>query len=522
MSNNEVPKLNFKIVPPAGMPSSHSSRSVRLRQQFEAVHGGIFSPERPMTVRKRRNLSQREEIALKHDKEKYNTWLSKWEKDTNIGRYLMLRNLVKKCQGFSKAQLDEVYGNSSELVFMHIFIFVRWNCRTTCSVAIQLKALRVFFEASSGFCFVEHFLKKGGTETLLTFLSNHKELSDEDLVELLNTFMALTGHGQHAISYILDTDFTSIFLSSIPDFTSDEVHTLTMMLFIQLADGCHQYKELFCNALRDKFILYRSDVKALYTASHIFRILFDEQLAAECDIKNQINDFLILSLCESLEVQYEGITILIAILEQSNHIRRRFIFTVLYDLIVVNIDDLPITEVDNKLRQQTFSIKLLNTILSKNSNVVESLFEMIHKFLPALVRALGNTENYSAQKFASHVICGLVDYNNKTKIYMENAVPKDWVTALLQAPSKFCLELTPTQIDTFISIDPTDFYFENNIDLDVPKFESISQRLIKGNNGYNQRKLIITPITNVKSSIVMRDTMIRFNPVTTVKDPAIS
>jgi len=535
-----IPLLNIPT-PPAGMPSSHSSRSIRHRHLYQAQRSGAF--DLPVTTNLRTNLlSQRELIAVKNDKIKFGAWLKKWDRDTGVGRYLMLQELIDKCSGMSKSQLDDVFGHSSELVFMHIYIFLRWNCRSGCSVSLQLRALRVFFDASSGFCYAEHFLKKGGTETLIIFLEMQDDLLVEDITEVLNTFLSLTAHGPHAINYIIETKFLEVILDAIPYFPTKENHQQTVMLFAQLAEGNFAHAELFTSAIRAKFPTYsvvseinegkmihpnsphvngrrrgerlypvpqveKKKIDPLQTAAHIFRILFSPDLAAECDVKNQIGDFLVLTASKSLKVQHEAVSIFQQLLDNSQSIRKKFLFDIIIEHISISIDELPPDTVEKRMRQQTFALRLLQSIVQCKSPTITYICEQIQRILPALVRALSNVDNFSAQKASCSVIVGIIDCWPQAKQMLNNAIPAEWTEMLLEDPHKFCLELTPTQIDTFQSIEPSSFFFEISNETQ-PQIEKLPV-----STPSTTRKINFTQSTIVRPTVTMRESPFKFNPV---------
>jgi hypothetical protein len=39
-------------------------------------------------------------------------------------------------------------------------------------------------------------------------------------------------------------------------------------------------------------------------------------------------------------------------------------------------------------------------------------------------------------------------------------MPSEWATALLTSPQQFCLQLTPTQVDTFQAAEASHFFFD--------------------------------------------------------------
>lgn len=455
----DVPKLNIPK-PPAGLPTANTSRATRLHEFMMMQRGGPFEVDLPKPKRNVQ-LSHREMLAVNADKRKYQAWLSRWDRDPGVGRFLMLGEFVKQCHGMSHAQLDEMFGHSSELVFIHMYAFLRLNYTRGCSIALQFQALRIFFDASSGYCFAEHFLSSGGSILLLELLKMQGNLSVEDINEVMNTFLSLTAHGPKAQKLMTDTKLVDTFTQCIPDFPSTDIHHLTVMLFAQIAEGDEERAELFTNAFRAKFVEYASKKgEALHTASHIFRILFSPNIAAETDIKNTISDFLALTSAESLDVQHEGIAIFQQLLDNAIPARRKFLFDVIIDLISVNADEIAADVLDQRMLQQTFALRLLQNILQKRGPTATALCDMIQRILPTLVRAIGNTQNFAAQKAACVVLSLLVQVYPNTKTFLTNAMPNEWAQALLSSPQQFCLQLTPTQIDTFQGIEPSHFFFD--------------------------------------------------------------
>jgi hypothetical protein len=452
-------------------------------------------------------LSHRELLSVNADKRKYYSWLSRWDRDPGVGRYLMLSEFLKQCQGMSKAQLDERYGHSSELVFIHILAFLRLNYTRACSIALQLQVLRVFFDASSGFCFAIHFLTAGGTSLLTELLKMQSNLAADDLTEIMNTFLSLSVHGPRAQQLMTETKVIDCFTSELPKFTDPDLHKLTVMLFAQLAEGDEAHAEVFCNAFRTTFPVYANmKSEALTTAAHIFRILFTPNLAADCDVKNAIGDFLALTTAESLEVQHAAIAIFQQLLNNAVPARRKFLFDVVIDLITVNIDEVPDDLLEQRFRQQTFAVRLLLAILQVKTPTAFALYELIQRVLPALVRAIGNTQNFAAQKAACHVIARLVDKWPETKACLTNAMPSEWATALLTSPQQFCLQLTPTQIDTFQGAEASHFFF------DVVQ-EPAAKRARTDDGLAGEKKPVAPASGTLRVAIRMRPTPLRYIPV---------
>ena len=459
----EVPALNLRAIPrpPAGMPTSHTSKTARLKRYIEAQQSSIFGPPDKPRETSRVPLSHRERLTANADKKKYTAWLSRWDRDPGVGRFLVLSQFVKQCKGMSRAQLDEMFGHSSELVFIHMFAFLRLNYGRACSIALQLEALRIFFEASSGYCFAYSFLSSGGSVLLLELVKMQDDLSEEDMINVLETFLVLTEHGPRAQKLLTETKIAEVFTAAIPKFRNENMHRMTVMLFAQISEGDEEHGEVFCNAFRAEFTTYaRENVDALTTAAHIFRILLTPKIAAECDIKNTISEFLVLTKCESLEVQREAIAIFQILLDNTTPARRKFLLDVVIDLISVNTDEVPADLLDEKLLQQTFAVRLIQALIQNSNDTSDALYDMIQQVLPALVRAIGNKENFAAQKSSCLVLADMVQVWPETRTNLTNAMPNEWVTALLTSPQQFCLQLTPTQIDTFQGAEAQHFFFD--------------------------------------------------------------
>ncbi|OHS93732.1 hypothetical protein TRFO_39984 [Tritrichomonas foetus] len=485
---NQVPRIP---IPPAGLPSTYTSRTIRLKHYIESQRGSCFCVGEPEKPKRAVQLSHRELLVVNADKKKYAAWLSRWDRDPGVGRFLMLNDFIKQCQGFSKAQLDELYGNSSELVFIHMYAFLRLNYARGCSIALQLQALRIFFEASSGYCFAYQFLSSGGSVLLLELLKMQQNLSEEDLKEILQTFLSLTAHGPKAQQLMTETKIVEVFTQAIPEFPNSELHHMTVMLFAQIAEGDEAHAEVFCNAFRSQFSNYATkEGEALLTAAHIFHVLFSPRIAAETDIKNTISDFLSITSTDSLDVQHEAIQIFKQLLDNAIPVRRKFLFDVIIDLISVNVDEIAAEILDQRLLQQTFSLRLLQAILAKKSTTATCLYEMIQRILPALIRAIGNTQNYAAQKSACLVIAQMVTIWPATRTYLTNAMPNEWVQALLTSPNQFCLQMTPTQIDTFQGAEPSHFFFDATEEPSTKKSSSLlsSPNQKSDNQGENDDK----------------------------------
>ena len=447
-----VPKIAIPKVP-AGMPTSYVTRSARLDTHVRSYMGGVFGSQR-RTVRSIA-LSPREALTVAHDKKLYDDWLAKWERDPGIGRFLMLKNFVNQCSGMSKSQLDQLFGNASELVFIHIYTFLRLNYHRGCSIALQLKALRIFFEASSGYCFAHHFLSTNGNKILLDLLKDQENLSTEDIEELLGTFMALTAHGPEVVGALADDKFIEVFTGALAKLETDEMHKVTVELLVQLAEGNADVSDIFLIALRSHFHEY--DDHALNTASRIYRLLLVPELAADIDIKNTISDYMPLTKSPSLDVQNNGIAIFQTLIDNLPGYRRKFVLDTITDMMSVNVDEVSDEVLDEKLRQQAFAVRLILSILTNNTPSVKLLCNNVYKLLPVLMRTVGNSQNFPAQKAACLALVKYVSVMPEVKTYLCNTIPNEWVNSMLTRPKDFSMKLTPTQLETFHTIDETSF-----------------------------------------------------------------
>jgi hypothetical protein len=236
---SHLPPLNLASVPrqPAGLPSTYSSRATRLKYFFEAQRGETFGSYDAQKPKHLVAISPHQLQVVDANKRRFNSWLARWDRDPGIGRFLILDSFLKHCNGFSHSQLDDLFGNASELVFTHIYAFFRLNYQRACSIALQLKALRIFFDASSGYCFAHQFLSGSGPTLLLDLIKMSDNLSPEDLTEILETFLSLTAHGPKARQFLADTKLVTTFTAEIPKFRSPELHKMTVLLFSQLAEG---------------------------------------------------------------------------------------------------------------------------------------------------------------------------------------------------------------------------------------------------------------------------------------------
>ncbi|EAX95287.1 hypothetical protein TVAG_270780 [Trichomonas vaginalis G3] len=502
---NDIPQLDFRPRPPQKSCRRNSAR--RHLYESSVVRKENCS-ERVNSARSRPKLSQRELMVVKSNKAKYNAWIKKWDRDQGIKRFLMLKDIVDKCKGYSKNQLDELYGNASELVFMRIFVFIRWNCRSTISIDIQLQALRIFFDASSGFCYSEHFLKNGGVDILLSFLELRDEISENDLSEVLKTFLSLSQQGAHSVQYILDTKFLTIFLDTLPSFKDEENLNLATMLLLQLSEGNDAYAETFTLALMSRFHALSSDDEALHSVSHVFRVLLTPKIAAEVDIKGNYNDLLALGSSSNLDIRYDGVIVFSLIAENTTKLRRDFIFD---NLLEILLNPLGIT---NELisRRQTFATKVLLTITKQNGIAGLTLKEDFERFLVPLCKIIGNTVNFSAQKSSAKIITHYYCDDPHIKTLLENAIPTDWIRNLTLDPHTFCLNINQIQADFFLSLEPESFLIDVSAKQTQIRKATTKARLELKHRTQQQGQYG----SIIKPTIALRESPFRFNVTTNV------
>ena len=501
---SRVPKIAIPKVP-AGMPTAYVSRSARIDNHVRSYMGGVFGSQK-RTVRSIA-LSPREALSMAHDKKRYDEWLAKWERDPGIGRFLMLKNFVGQCTGMSKSQLDQLYGNASELVFIHIYTFLRLNYKKGCSIALQLKALRIFFEASSGYCFAHHFLSTHGNRILIDLLRDQENLTTEDIEELLGTFMALTAHGPEAVSALADDKFIEVFTNALPKFETDEMHKVTVELLVQLAEGNPVVSDLFLVSLRTHFHEY--DEHALNTGSRIYRLLLVPELAAEIDIKNTISDYMPLTKTSSLDIQNNGIAIFQTLMDNLPGYRRKFVLDTVTDMMSVNVDEVSEDLLEEKLRQQAFAVRLILSILTDRTPSVKLLCTGVYKLLPVLMRTVGNSQNFPAQKAACLALVKYVSVLPEVRTYLNNTIPNEWVTSMLTRPKDFSMKLTPTQLETFNTIDETSFVWG---DREEDLTASMKEPLEFSSDLTGAAASFMATQRSAPPKIVMRESPLKFMP----------
>lgn len=496
----EIPQIDFRPRPPE---KSVRRRSARRHLYESSVMRKENSTERGNSARSHPKLSQRELMTVKANKAKYNAWIKKWESDSPIKRFMLLKDIIDKCKGYSKNQLDELFGNASELVFMRIFVFIRWNCRSTISIDLQLQALRIFFDASSGFCYSEHFLKNGGVDILLSFLEQRSELTENDLSEVCKTFLSLSQQGAHAVQYILDTKFLTIFLDTLSLFKNEENLNLATMLLLQLSEGNDYYAETFTLALMSRFNALSEDDDALHSVSHVFRVLLTAKIAAEIDLKGNYNDLLVLGSSSNLDIQNDGVIVFSLIAENTTKLRRDFLFDNLLE-IMLN----PLGMINDKVsRQQTFATKLLLTITKTKGVAGQQLQSDFERFVVPLTRIIGNTLNFSAQKSAAKILVYYYSNDENIKTLLENAIPSDWIHSLIFNPHAFCLTITPIQADFFLSLEPEAFLMDVTKKPTTQRHSSSRARLeLKNRSQQPQFGAIFKP------NITLRESPFRFVP----------
>ena len=126
-------------------------------------------------------------------------------------------------------------------------------------------------------------------------------------------------------------------------------------------------------------------------------------------------------------------------------------------MMSVNVDEVSDEVLDEKLRQQAFAVRLILSILTNNTPSVKLLCNNVYKLLPVLMRTVGNSQNFPAQKAACLALVKYVSVMPEVKTYLCNTIPNEWVNSMLTRPKDFSMKLTPTQLETFHTIDETSF-----------------------------------------------------------------
>jgi hypothetical protein len=173
----------------------------------------------------------------------------------------------------------------------------------------------------------------------------------------------------------------------------------------------------------------------------------------------------------------------------------------------VNEDEIPADLMDQRLLQQTFGVRLLQMIFQVRNETSLAMYEQIQRLLPGLVRAIGNAENFAAQKAACLVLVQLVDKWPDTRQFLMNAMPKEWVVALLTSPQQFCLQMTATHIDTFQGAEPGHFFFDVTVDPHAGRAAGKGELQLK-----EAKKTSTGPSAYTQQPIMMRPTTLKYIP----------
>lgn len=483
------------ILKAAGMSSAYYSLSLAqgqlcslFKSQSEPKHQQHVVP-----------LSPRLRNELQKERKIYYNWLADWDRNQNFNRFLILQKFIAECSGFSKAELDTRFGHCSELVFYHIFSFFKVNCKQFCSIALQLRALRIFLEASSGQEFTEHFIKEGGHVTVAEMLdSKHLELNDQ--IEILLVISSL------AVSYknrttLVDDKIPTYIIDTFNKIKDNEYHRITVTIFSKIGDGSPQLSEQIMNVILPCFLVYANDQRALKTLARSYRILMLPELSNSFDIKNHLYELIILTKSDIQEVQNDGIMIFSHLAVNEAPLRRTFLIQAVGDLLGFSKDDVTEEESVSLELQQRFVLRLFVDIFSKKSEATECLCQLMSSLLPNLTRLLGDSTNFSNQNFAAQCICKMIQYEPQARVYLSNAIPEDWVVALIKDPKEFCINMTQTQCYTLTSLERSQFL----INQPTPVTKSVEVKTPK--KCFNQ-----TVKTN-ESTVVVRDSPLKFAPV---------
>ena len=482
------------ILRAAGMSSTYYSYSIAQGQLSQ-----IFKSSVPQKKMKHYiPLSPRLRIQIQKEQKIYQEWLEQWERNQAFNRFLMLQSFIMQCHGFSKAELDQKFGNSSELVFYHVFSFFKVNCKQYCSIALQLKAIRIFLDASSGQEFAEQFVKGNG-HVIIGELLTSKHLELDDQIEIISTFISLSTSYANR-SALVDDKIPSTVIDTLLAIQDDQYHNLVVNLFSRIGDSSVHLSEQIMNVILPYFLVYNTNKRAIKTLSRSYRLLMLPELSNSFDIKNHLYELIILTNSTIQEVQSDTILIFAHIAEYETPMRRAFLVQALGDLLGFSKDDVTEEEYIGLQQQQNFVLRLFVDIFTKKSETAEAVFQLLPSLLPNLVRLLGNGENFSTQNYAAQCICKMIEYNPSAKVYLSNAIPEDWVKALLENPREFCVKMTQTQSDTLSTLPRSQFLIEQT---------SPSTKLIETTS---PKKPVEPTTPKHKTTIVQRESPLKFSP----------
>ena len=482
------------ILRAAGMSSSYYSYSIaqgQLSQMFKSN-----SPRKK--VKHFIPLSPRLRIQIQKEQKIYQEWLEQWERNQSFNRFLILQSFIMQCKGFSKAELDKKFGNSSELVFYHIFSFFKVNCKQYCSIALQLKAIRIFLDASSGQEFGEQFVKWNGHIIIGELLSS-KHLELDDQIEIISTYISLSTSYENR-SALVDDKIPSTVIDTLITIQDNQYHNLVVNLFNRIADGNLHLSEQIMNVILPYFLVYYTNTRAIKTLSRSYRLLMIPELSNSFDIKNHLYELIILTNSSIQEVQNETILIFGHLAEYETPLRRAFLVQSLGDLLGFSKDDVTEEEYLGLEHQQNFVLRLFIDIFTKKPETAEAVYKLLPTLLPNLVRILGCNDNFTTQNYAAQCICKMIEYNSSARVYLSNAIPEDWVKSLIENPREFCIKMTQTQSDTLTTLPRSQFLIE---------LTSPSTKLIETADSKKQT----APTTpKNKTTIIQRESPLKFSP----------
>ncbi|EAY03437.1 hypothetical protein TVAG_412410 [Trichomonas vaginalis G3] len=486
---SKTPRSN--ILRGAGMASSYYSISIikgQLASQFK-------SPQDP----KKQNyaqLSPRVRVQVQKDQKIYESWLNEWDRNANFNRFLMLQKFIRKASGFSVASLDRMFGNSTDLVFCHIFSFFKVNCLSYCSIALQLRALRVFFEAVSGQKFCEQFVSGGG-HTLIADLLPSKLLEPEDQIQIMTTLSSICVSAEIR-QIMVDEKIINKVIEALPITNNDQFHNLAVTFISCTGDSAPNLCESIQNTILPYFVAYSSNERAIMTLARSYRISMLPELSEMFDIKNHLYEIIVLTRSSNHEIQSDGILIFSNLMDNASSQRRDFLLQALSDLLSYSKDGVNEEDGDSLELQQSFVLRLFVDILTKKQSAAPSLCQLMTTLLPNLVRLLGNKGNFATQMHSAQCLVKLMEYNPEAKVYLTNAIPDSWVNDMIQNYREFCLNMTQTQCDTLSSLERSQFL--------------IRQTSVNFAAMFPKSKVKTPHSARTKTSIINRDSPLTFQP----------
>lgn len=476
----------------AGMASSYYSISIikgQMAQQFrkeqdkKKINFGLLSP--------------RIRAQIQGGLKKYEVWLNEWEKSAQFNRFLMLNKFIREAQGFTVADLDNMFGNATELVFCHIFSFFKVNCKNFCSISLQLKAMRIFFEAISGQKFCDQFIKAQG-HSLIANLLQSKLIEMEDRIQIIQTLLSISLSIQNRKAMVEEKIVNTI-IESLPIVDDKEYHELSVKFITKIGDGSPELCDQIMNTILPYFIVFQENERSMMTLARSYRVLMLPELSESLDIKNHLYEIIVLTRSPNHEIQGDGILIFSHLMNYETTARRDFLLHALSDLLTFSKEDVSEEDAGSLGYQQSFVLRLFVDIFAQKSPAATSLCKMITSLLPNLVAILGDTASFTNQMFAAQCISKMCEFSPEAKMYLSNAIPQSWADEIIKDPRKFCIAMTQTQSDTLKSLERSQFLMRHNNSINF--------------SGYFPKSKVRSPHSaRTKTTLIERESPLTFNP----------